>query len=135
MKKFLALFIAVLSVFCFSSCEDQEELFEYKYKLKGSKSEISKNIVIHEIDKNGAIIKKHSIYELKENEYSQLFTTNEATTEINIYFETQGYLGKIYVNQYEDISKYSWDEKQINYINLMIYNEITEEEYNFYVNQ
>ena len=34
MKKFLVLFIAILSVFCFSSCEDKEEVIEAVASLK-----------------------------------------------------------------------------------------------------
>lgn len=135
MKKFLALFIAVLSVFCFSSCEDKEELFEYKYQLKGDDLDICKNIVIHEIAKNGSIIKKHSIYELKKNEYSQTFTSHEQSTEINIYFIANGVMGERYICQVEDISKYSWETNKTNIITLGTWGEITEEEYNFYVNQ
>ena len=135
MKKFLALFIAVLSVFCFSSCEDKEELFEYKYQLKGDDSNICKNIVIHEIDNKGSIVKKLSIYELKENEYSQTFTTNEQSTKINIYFVANGVMGERYICQVEDISKYIWETNKTNIIMLGTWGEITEEEYNFYTNQ
>lgn len=137
MRKFIVLFIAVLSVFCFSSCEDKEELFEYKYQLKGDDSNICKNIVIHEIDKSGSIVKKHSIYELDFEEYSQAFTTSENATEMYIYFEANhSFIGKRYIKQFEDINKYNWETTQTNIIQLSSgWPEITQEEYEFYTNQ
>lgn len=134
MKKFFALFIAILSVVCFNSCEDKEELKEYKYRLQANESHIFSNIVIHEIDKAGSIVNKHSIYELKKEEFSQTFTSDEKATLIYIYAQTDGYLGKIYVRNYEDIWR-TIQTDEINTIKLGTWGEITEEEYNFYVNQ
>lgn len=135
MRKFIVLFIAVFSAFVFNSCEDSE-IIEYKYKLKGNNLFSCKNIVIHEIDKSGSIVKKHSIYELDIEEYSQAFTTSENATEMYIYFEANhSFLGKRYIKQFEDINKYNWETTQTNIIELFTSGEITQEEYNFYTNQ
>lgn len=127
MKKFLALFIAVLSVFCFSSCEDTKEILEYKLLGRGIGAT---NIIIHEVNDNGDILKKRSIYELKGDEYSQVFIADENASEIHAYYKSGNFEINSYYRGYTPLFS---DEINELYLSTMI--EITEEEYNFYVNQ
>ena len=127
MKKFLALFIAVLSVLTFNSCEEKKEIIEYK--LFGDSSGAT-NIVIHEVNDNEKILKKHSIYELKENEYSQTYTADENATGVNVYYKSKRLSEYSYFRYFQHLFA---DEENI--ISVSPWIEITEEEYNFYVNQ
>lgn len=127
MKKFLVLFIAVLSVLAFNSCEDKKEIIEYK--LFGDTTGAT-NIVIQEINDNGDILKKRSIYELKANEYSQTFTAVENATGVNAYYKAKRLSEFSYYRCYSSLlSNFE------NIVFLSTMREITEEEYNFYINQ
>lgn len=136
MKKFLGLFIAVLSVFCFSSCEDKEEVIEHKYKLTAGVSGAT-NIVIHEVNNNGDILKKRSIYEIKPNEYSSIFTADEKATGVWLYYKSGIYEIDSYYKEYADFESIDLGIVDIEVFNVIprLDEEITEEEYNFYVNQ
>jgi hypothetical protein len=127
MKKFLALFIAVLSVLAFNSCEEKKEVIEYK--LFGDSSGAT-NIVIHEVNDNEDILKKRSIYELKENEYSLTYTADENATGVNVYYKSKRLSEYSYFRCFQYLFA---DEENIISVNPWI--EITEEEYNFLVNQ
>lgn len=130
MRKFIVLFIAVFSAFVFNSCEDKEEITEYKYRLTANF--YSKNIIIFEKNSNGDILKKHSIYELNENENSKIFTAHKDTDVINVYFE--GY----FLNErnfWEKRESVFFFNENINSIELSAVDRITQEEYEFYVNQ
>lgn len=128
MKKFLALFIAVLSVLTFNSCEEKKEIIEYK--LFGDSSGAT-NIVIHEVNDNGDILKKRSIYELKENEYSLTYTADENATGANVYYKSKRLSEYLYFRNFKILFA---DEENIISVSSNG-REITEEEYNFYVNQ
>ncbi|MED9962171.1 MAG: hypothetical protein U0J38_03335 [Bacteroidales bacterium] len=128
MKKFLALFIAVLSVLTFNSCEEKKEIIEYK--LFGDSSGAT-NIVIHEVNDNGDILKKRSIYELKENEYSLTYTADENATGANVYYKSKRLSEYLYFRNFKILFA---DEENIISVSSNG-REITEEEYNFLVNQ
>ena len=128
MKKFLALFIAVLSVLTFNSCEEKKEIIEYK--LFGDSSGAT-NIVIHEVNDNGDILKKRSIYELKENEYSLTYTADENATGVNVYYKSKRLSEYLYFRNFKILFA---DEENIISVSSNV-REISEEEYNFYVNQ
>lgn len=128
MKKFLALFITVLSVLAFNSCEEKKEIIEYK--LFGDSSGAT-NIVIHEVNDNGDILKKRSIYELKENEYSLTYTADENATGVNVYYKSKRLSEYLYFRKFKILFA---DEENIISVSSNV-REITEEEYNFYVNQ
>ena len=136
MKKFFALFIAVLSVFCFSSCEDKEEVIEHKYKLTAEVFGAT-NIVIHEVNDNGDILKKRSIYEIKPNEYSSIFTADEKATGVWLYYKSGIYEIDSYYKYHYDFVSIDLGIVDIEVFNVVphLEEEITEEEYNFYVNQ
>jgi uncharacterized lipoprotein YehR (DUF1307 family) len=135
MKKFLVLFIAVLSVFCFSSCEDKEEVIEHKYKLTADVFGAT-NIVIHEVNDNGDVLKKRSIYEIKPNEYSSIFTADEKATGVWLYYKSGIYEIDSYYKKYADFVSIDLGTVDIEVFNVVPRDEeITEEEYNFYVNQ
>ena len=136
MKKFLGLFIAVLSVFCFSSCEDKEEVIEHKYKLTADVFGAT-NIVIHEVNDNGDILKKRSIYEIKPNEYSSIFTADEKATGVWLYYKSGIYEIDSYYKEYADFESIDLGTVDIEVFNVVprLEEEITEEEYNFYTNQ
>ena len=136
MKKFLVLFIAVLSVFCYSSCEDKEEVIEHKYKLT-TRGLGATNIVIHEVNDNGDVLKKRSIYEIKPNEYSSIFTADEKATGVWLYYKSGIYEIDSYYKYYYDFVSIDLGIVDIEVFNVVphLEEEITEEEYNFYVNQ
>lgn len=135
MKKFLALFITVLSVLTFNSCEEKKEVIEYKYKLTARVFGAT-NIVIHEVNNNDDVLKKRSIYELKENEYSSVFLADKKTTGVWIYYKSGIFRIDTYYKRY-----FNFDAIDSEITDIEIFDvtpngtEITEEEYNFYVNQ
>lgn len=136
MRKFIVLFITVFSAFLFNSCEDKGEITEYKYKLT-AESFGAKNIVIHEVNNNGDILKKHSIYEIKPNEYTQTFLATENVTGVWIYYKSGIYAIDTYYKDYKDFSFIDLGilEEEIFKVVPHINEEISQEEYEFYVNQ
>lgn len=137
MKKIFALFITLFSVICFNSCEDIEDLKEFKYRLQAGDSTCN-GIIIHEIDKSGAIVKKHSIYELSKNIASDEYLITDNVKKIKIYYKTT-ILGTVLYSEKTETTSYFREYKggifDFNTIILNSNGKITEEEYNFYVNQ
>lgn len=128
MKKFILMFFAVFSVVLFNSCEEnKKEIIEYK--LFGYTTGAT-NIVFQEMNDNGNILKKRSIYELKANEYSQTFTADENATCVNVYYKAKRLSEYSYYRCYSSLFP---NEENIVFLSTML--EITQEEYEFYVNQ
>lgn len=122
------MFIAVFSVVLFNSCEEnKKEIIEYK--LFGDTTGAT-NIVIQEMNDNGDILKKRSIYELKANEYSQTFTADENATGVNVYYKAKRLSEYSYFRTYLTIFP-----NEENIISVSPHHDITQEEYEFYTNQ
>ena len=133
MRRLFFILIAVFCGFTFLACEEEDTDYTYFVKTYEDMNTSYHDIVIFEKDKYGNIIRRREIQKMSSGSLSQEFITEDNTTKIDIYYKITWFGQTSYGIGGETTT--TWDKKKDNIIYLGSFGNLTEQEYNEYINQ